>query len=246
MNLKMRFAVCVLALAVVALPASATSIIGNWSGSGRSWNSGDMSVLKGTMIGAGHTVEADESITAGNLSNNDLFIVGEAGGAPTAGELTDLLSWVGGGGILLVLADSGGSGAAGGNAILSALGTGMVFGGSPVNSPLSGGNFASTGPPYGIVGSSISVTPGTAVTGGTSLAGTYIQYSAVGSGWVYAFADRSDHDFFGPTSGNVQGQLFLNLAGGGGGGEPNPIPEPATLMLLGSGLAGLLLRKRAA
>lgn len=126
--------------------------------------------------------------------------------------------------------------------ILAGIGSSIVGGGSPVNGALAGGIFATTGPPFNIVGSSLTTTPGTAVTGGTSLAGSYLHYQAIGSGFVFAFADRLDHNVFATSASNVNGQLFLNLANGAG--EPEPVPEPATLSLLGLGLFGAGVARR--
>ena len=116
-------------LAAVAVSAQG-AVIGNWSGSLRSWNSPEMSSLKGVMTAAGHTVEADEAITAANLANDDIFVMGEPT-TPTAGEIADLLSWLNGGGILLILADSAGTGEAGANATASGIGSVLSWGGPP-------------------------------------------------------------------------------------------------------------------
>lgn len=220
------------------------AVIGNWNGSSRSWNNGNMATLKSTLTGAGHTILPDGAISAATLAAMDVFVIGEAGAGPSGAELSDLGAWVSGGGVLLVFFDSSCSGCTGGNAVLSGLGTGMSASGSASGTTLLGGNFATEGPPYNLVGSALATTPGTAISGGTSLAGSYLQYAVLGSGYVFAFGDRSDHNFFNPTASNVNGQLFLNIAGGaGGGGE---IPEPSAAVLVAGGLAAVaLLRRRA-
>ena len=228
-NMFRKTAIGILAL-VVPTWAFAGAIIGNWSGSARSWNNGEMSVLNASMIGAGHTVEADEAITAGNLANNDIFVVGEATGTPSGGELASLGAWVSAGGILLVLTDSGATGVPGGNGILSGILSGLSFGGSsPSVAAFPGGNFATTGGPFNLVGLLLGVTPGNEVLGGTPLAGDYIAYEALGGGHVFAFGDRSDHNFFG--AGSTNHNFFLNIADFADG--PAAVPEPATLALLG-------------
>jgi hypothetical protein len=235
------FALAGAAVLFLGNAAFAGSIIGNWSGSSRSWNDGDMATLKATMITAGHTVEADEAITGPNLSNDDLFVIGEPTSTPTIGELGDLQAWVTGGGILLMFADSGGTGLPALNNIAAGIGSSLAWGGSASsNPPLAGGNFATDGPPFNIVGQALDISPGTAVAGGTSLTGDYLRYQQVGLGFVFGFADRSDHNVFAPTNANTNGQLFLNLAAGGSG---QPVPEPTTLSLTGLGLA-YLIRKR--
>lgn len=242
--MKRVLKISALAGAVVLLlgnVAFAGAIIGNWSGSSRSWNNGDMATLKATMIAAGNTVEADEAITAANLSNDNLFVIGEPTLTPTAGELTDLQAWVNGGGILLMLADSGNSGLPALNNISAGIGSSLAWGGSASsNTPLAGGVFATDGPPYNIVGQLLDITPGTTVAGGTSLNGDYLRYQQMGLGFVFGFADRSDHNTFAPTNANTNGQLFLNLAAGGSG---QPVPEPSTLFLTGLGLASLIRRR---
>jgi len=103
------------------------------------------------------------------------------------------------------------------------------------------------GPPYNIVGQSLAVTPGTAISGGTVLAGDYIRYEAKGSGHIFAFGDRSDHNYFNPGTGNVHGQLFLNIVNYAGGQAPGPdgvIPEPATVSLVGGAVLVLLALRR--
>jgi hypothetical protein len=217
--------------------------IGNWSGSNRSWNSGEFTIIKSTMIGAGNTVESDEAMTAGNLSNDNIFVIGEAGSTPTAGELSALGSWVTGGGILLLFADSGSSGLPGDNNILSGIGSALSYSGAGASSvtPFPSGIFATTGPPYDLVGQTLDTTPGMAVIGGTTLAGDYIHYDALGLGYIFAFGDRSDHNYFNPTNADVNGQFFLNIAAGS---APVSTPEPVTMLLLGFGLVGLAGARR--
>jgi hypothetical protein len=212
-----------------------SSTVGNWNGSLRDWNSPDMSIIKGIITAAGNTVEADEAITAGNLSNDQVFIMGEPVSTPTGSELTTLASWVNGGGILLLLADSGNTGLPALNNISSGIGASLVWGGSSSNTALAGGNFASTGPPFNIVGQLLTDSPGTAVTGGTALAGNYLAYQQFGSGWIFGFADRTDHDVL-VSPGNTNAKLFLNIVGG----TASSVPEPSTGLLLIGGLAGLL------
>jgi hypothetical protein len=212
------------------------SVIGNWNNSARSWNNNDFHIVKASVTGVGHTIKPDTAITAANLAGDDIFVIGEAMITPNASELSDLSAWVNGGGVLLILTDSGESGGVpSSNAILSGIGSSMSFGGSFTDAPLAGGVFATEGPPFNIVGQTLLDSPGNGVTGGNALAGTYIQYEAIGSGFVFAFGDRPDNDYFGPTSTNINGQLFLNIAA---------IPEPATIALLGFGVLSVIRRKK--
>jgi hypothetical protein len=197
-----------------------------------------MATLNSTLTTAGHTILPNGPISAATLAAMDVFVIGEASAAPTAPELSDLGTWVSGGGILLVLFDSSCSGCTGGNAVLSGLGTGMTASGSASGGTLVGGNFATTGPPYNLVGQTLVTSPGTAISGGTSLAGSYLHYVGLGSGYVFAFGDRLDHNIFAPTSSNVNGRLFLNIVGGAGG-SGGEIPEPSTMLLLAGGLLAL-------
>ncbi|MBI4891928.1 MAG: PEP-CTERM sorting domain-containing protein [Acidobacteria bacterium] len=210
-------------------------------------NNSDMSSLASTLTGAGHTIMPDGAITDGNLGLLNLYWIGEPLSTPTAGELTSLTNWVTGGGILLLLFDSGCGGCVGGNGILTGLGTSMVAGGSATDAALAGGNPATTGGPYNLVGQSLNTSPGTAITGGTALAGSILAYQALGTGHVFAFGDRSDHNVFGNTSATVNGQLFLNIAAMGPSQSVpiGEVPEPATPLLLGVGLVVLaVLRSR--
>jgi hypothetical protein len=202
-----------------------------------------MATVKATMIAAGNTVEADEAITALNLANDNVFIIGEPTLTPTAGELTALAAWVNGGGILLMFADSSNTGLPALNNIAAGIGSALSWSGDVSASPtLGGGNFATTGPPFNIVGSVLDASPGTGVHGGTVLANQYLNYQALGAGFIFAFADRSDHNVFNPTNGTVNGQLFLNIVGGAGAGTP-AVPEPTTLVLTALGLGGIIRRR---
>lgn len=231
------FAVC--SLAIVTGVAQA-AIIGNWDGSGRSWNSD--SILADLMTSRGHTVEADGALTAANLANDTLFVIGEATRATTAQETTDLLNWITGGGRLLVTVDSGDIGAPSGNSILSALGSSLNFGGTPSNAPLQSGNFLTEGGPFDIVGESLQVTPGTAVNGGTSLAGSYVAYDQIGAGFIFGFGDHFHNDFFNNSASNVNGQMHINLVESGG--TVTPVPAPGIIALLGIGLAAFGFSRR--
>ncbi len=235
MHHRILLALCFTAIAATGVHAA---IIGNWNGSSQSWNNSAMATVNNTVTSAGHTVLPDGPISAAALAAMDMFVIGEASLAPSAAELSDLGAWVSGGGVLLVFFDSGCSGCTGGNGVLSGLGTGMSASGSASGVVLTGGNFATEGPPYNLVGQSLDFSPGTAISGGTSLAGSYLHYAVLGGGYVFAFGDRLDHDTFSPTASTVNGQMFLNIAGGGGGG--GEIPEPGTALLLAGGLAVLL------
>ena len=91
----------------------------------------------------------------------------------------------------------------------------MSFGGNSTNGLLQGGNLLSDRGPFDIVGQTLVVTPGTAVTGGTSLAGTYVAFEQIGSGFVYGFGDHFQNNFFNNSAANVNGQMHINLVEAG-------------------------------
>lgn len=236
---------------VVFAGSAGAAIIGNWDGSSRSWNSGPG--LVDTLEARSHTVEADGALTAANLADDTVFVIGEATRTTTAQETTDLLNWVLGGGRLLLTVDSGGlsgSGVAAGNAILAALGSALSFGpNDAVNGPLQAGNFLTESGPFDIVGGTLQTTRGTQVLGGTSLADTYVAFEAMGAGFIYAFGDHLQNNLFPNTATAANGQMHINLVEGQAQPQESrpDIPAPATLALVGMRLAGLgFLRRRAA
>jgi hypothetical protein len=230
---------CLLLLSVI--PASA-GIIGNWNGSARSWNNFDFSTVRNTMIAAGNTVGADTDLISAITGANAL-VIGEATGAPNAGELVALDAWLRAGGILLLFGDSGGDGATGNNAITTALGSSLRQGTDFANFPgtLGGGIFASEGPPHNIVGETLASTPGSTITGGNALSGGLIRWESLDGGFIFLFGDRLDHNVNVGGAGTTNFRMFENLAQGvfspPGTPPTNDIPEPSTTFLLLSGLA---------
>jgi hypothetical protein len=247
--MRIRSLVTCLLLLVIAMPVSA-GIIGNWNGSGRSWNSSEFSTVRNTMIAAGNTVRPDEDLITAITGTNAL-VIGEATGAPNAGELLALDAWLRSGGILMLFGDSGGTGAAGNNAITTALGSTLHQANDFVNLPgtLVGGIFGSEGPPNNIVGLTLASTPASTISGGNELADGLIRWEALDSGYIFMFGDRLDHNVNVGGAGSVNFRLFENLAYGVANTPPTPptndIPEPSTtfLMLSGLALAALKLKR---
>ncbi len=228
--------ILLISIGAIAIMTSAhAAVFGNWTSSGRSWNEISFGEIKTYITDAGHTVEGDEAITALNLANNTHFIIGEASASLTGSEATALTDWITDGGILLHMVDST-TALSDSNAIQSAIGSSMAFTeSSPSNAPLTSGNFASEGPPFDIVGETLTDTPGKMVTGGIVLAGSYIHYEKIGDGYVYAFGDRLDHAV-NVSATNTNTKLFLNIAGAG-------IPEPSAAGIFALG-ALLVARRR--
>jgi hypothetical protein len=100
------------------------------------------------------------------------------------------------------------------NAILSGVGSSITIAGNAASAPLVAGSYASQGPPFNLVGRSLTVSSGSGVVGGAVLAGSYLHYEAIGQGTVFVFGDRLDHNALNPNAASVNGQLFLNIAAG--------------------------------
>ena len=238
-------------LAASLATTAQAGVIGNWDGSSRSWNAGNTLVT--LMQSRGHTVEADGGISAAGLAGDSVFVIGEATRTTTAKETADLTAWVNGGGRLLVTADSSSTGVSHGNAILAAIGSGLSFGGVGINGTLQTGSFLTDGGPFTITGSTLTVTPGTAVSGGTALAGNYVAMEAMGSGYVFGFGDHFTHEFFNNSVTNVNGQMHINLVEGdtkvgtGSGPSASAVPVPAPIAMLGAVAVGfgILARRKA-
>lgn len=225
MRRVLQGALAVLVCVLANMPASA-AVVGNWNGSSRSWNSGDMANLKGIVTTAGHTVLGDAAITAG-LGGATVDVIGEGSAAPAAGELTILDGWVTAGGRLPLFNNSGCSGCTATNVILTALSSSMsVSGTSAAVAPFPTSPFTTT--PNNLVGLSLVTSPGDEVAGGTQIAGSFISYQAHGAGYLIVFGDRSDHNVFNSTAADINAQLFLNILGGNG---PTATPTPTAPVL---------------
>ena len=219
--------------------------IGNWSGSEGTWNNAvDYSSIAAAMARAGHSIEADGPITAADLSNDNLFIIGVPLTTPTAGELSDLADWVNGGGSLLVFTGQDFRGGADANNILAGIGSSMSFTSarSRATGPFQGGNFATTGPPFNIVGQDTTqvAVQANRLSGGTVLYGNAgpeqagIRVEQIGAGFVYAFGGQYATNYSAPSEVTSNGQFFLNIA------HHYVVPEPTTFALVAFGFLSAL------
>lgn len=235
------------AVALLFAGSLEANYIGQWAGSAvdtqgtpTSWNNtAFFSKVNDAMTAAGHSVGPDMLATASNLAMSDLFVVAGASQAFTPEEIAALGSWVNGGGLLLVFTDRS-LNSSPLNVMLDGIGSSLHFGPGSMdqNFYLKPGVFASDG----VVGQWMGGTPGTVVNGGTGLtrggtsgwtntqraqAEAYIHYEALGSGFVFAFGDRLDHNYFSFAAGSPRLAFFQNL----GNFEPSgpvvpPPPDP--------------------
>ena len=242
--------------------------VGQLSSNTSVWaNSGNFSTIyTAATVGAGHTVESAETLTAQNISNNTHFIVESSATALAAAQVSLLVDYVRGGGTLLLFAAPGGSNTSA-NQIMTALGNGssgtsmrattQTFG-FP-NSNVNWGELAGSDPAVqGIVnlnGASLSYTQSNMLTGGSLLAAnnSYTISDAVrvdryNLGSVYMFGTRLDRD--GSTNAN-QNNIYFMMNILANGGLPAGLvdvgtgaPEPATFALTAVSLAGALFYVR--
>jgi len=245
--------------------------VGQLSGNTSVWaNSGNFSTIyTSATVGAGHTVESAETLTAQNISNNTHFIVESSATALAAAQVSLLVDYVRGGGTLLLFATPGGSNTSA-NQIMTALGNGLsgttmkattqTFG-FP-NSNVNWGELAGSDPAvqgvYNLNGANLSYNQSNILTGGSLLAAnnSYTISDAVrvdryNLGSVYLFGTHLDRD--GSTNANQNNIYFMmNILANGGlpAGLVDPgvgAPEPATFALTAVSLVGALLfvrRKR--
>jgi hypothetical protein len=221
--------------------------VGQWNESLRAWNTPEMSVVVEAVRARRHVVEAPGAIDAAGLAHLDAMVIGEPKRAPSGDEAAALAAFVRGGGVLILLGDTGGTGEL--NGILGSIGSALSFSGNPpANAALSPGAPATDGPPYALAGQSLAVSTGLAVTGGLALAGTYARYERLDAGIVYAFGDRVDHNSLAADAGSVNSRLFVNALAPTLAAVPTPVPglSPFAVVLLGGAVVLAVARSRRA
>ena len=249
---------CFIALIAVALFASVTAKadnlqIGSWDQSGRTLEDRAFSPFVAALTSDGHSVASSGAISSDSMLKYCVFFMQEALRSITSGEKSVLLGWLNKGGVLAVLADSGGTGVATSNSILSDLGTPIsMSAGAAVPGAIVASPFSNT--PHNLVGTTFNSSPAAVVSGGSIISQNYVHYFAVGAGYVLVFGDALNHYALGGgNTATANYQLFDNICfvgdcakGGsnGGGGHPPAVPEVSTVATSGVSLSLLAIWAR--
>jgi hypothetical protein len=202
-------AVVLVAAASLILAQSGTAhagAIANWDQSARSWNNSHMTRIKVAMEAAGHRVDADAPITDSSLRAT-VMVIGEPVATPTALDLGKLRDYLRAGGIILLFGDTG-IDLPTYNNLLTGIGSSIQFTTTTVStsSAITDRPFAQN--PTRIVGLTLSVTSGNGTSGGTLIDNNYVRYEQIGSGYVFVFGDRIDHNDVISTTNTT---LLLNI-----------------------------------
>lgn len=260
------------ALAIQLAGNAYGATVGQMAGNTSIWaNPGNFSnIFNAATMGAGHTVESAEALTATNIANNTHYIVESSATAMAAQQVSLLVDYVRGGGTLLLFA-SPTTGRTTANQILGALGTGLSgsamsvtgstfgFSGSTLNwGTLSSTDRAVQGGPANLNGSSLNFAQTHILAGGSLLAlnespsiSDAIRMDRYNLGRVYLFGSHIDSNMASNTNQNNI-YFFLNIFSGGnlptglniGGTVDVGAPEPATFALTAFALAGAALFAR--
>lgn len=243
--------------------------VGQFSGNTSVWaNSSNFSnIFTSATMGAAHTVESPEALTATNIANNSHFIVESSATALAAAQVSLIVDYVRGGGTLLLFATPG-TGNQSANQILGALGTGLSGNAMSVTNSsfgfpgflLNSGTLNSQDPAVkgttafnNLNGFDLSYYQTNVLSGGAHLANIEantisdgIRVDRYSLGKVYLFGTRLDEN--GATNANWNNTVFfMNMLSSGGlpaGLVDTSAPEPATLGLTAFSLAGALLYLR--
>jgi hypothetical protein len=203
------FCAVVLVAASLVLAQAGTAraaAIANWDQSARSWNNSHMTRIKAAMEAAGHRVDPDAPISDSSLRST-VMVIGEPVATPTALDLGKLRDYLRAGGIILLFGDTG-IDLPTYNNLLSGIGSTIQFTTTTVStsSAITDGPFTQN--PTRIVGLTLSVTSGNGTSGGTLIDNNYVRYEQIGSGYVFVFGDRIDHNDVISTTNTT---LLLNI-----------------------------------
>jgi len=235
-------------------------------GDGRTWNDPQFSNIRAAATAAGHTIDTAPTDLLGTIPYTHL-IIAEPVNILNGQQVSNVISWLANGGILMMFVDSRPDTLANANQILSDLGLGgiqvsattvgipQVLPYSSVMTGLTGsspGGFGVVGarPGYNISGMQLNGTSGFGITGGIPVAtgslSSFLQVGQVGLGTVFVFGDRLDHNtqLGSSTCANAfcfnNERLFINILDDG----VFDAPEPTSAVLTGVGLIGLWLHRR--